>query len=53
MPHVWPMFAPFIPEANRALDHAAAFVRRSTSRATNVTSAAHATAQPSSVTSSV
>jgi acetyl esterase/lipase len=33
MPHVWPMFAPFIPEANRALDHAAAFVRRATDRA--------------------
>jgi monoterpene epsilon-lactone hydrolase len=47
MPHVWPMFAPFIPEANRALDHAAAFVRRATSRATN------AATQPSSVTSSV
>ncbi|WP_345812832.1 alpha/beta hydrolase [Paraburkholderia sp. PREW-6R] len=31
MPHVWPMFAPFIPEANRALDNAAAFVRRVTS----------------------
>jgi monoterpene epsilon-lactone hydrolase len=41
------MFAPFIPEANRALDHAAAFVRRATSRATN------AATQPSSVTSSV
>lgn len=35
MPHVWPMFAPFIPEANRALDHAAAFVQRATSRAVN------------------
>ena len=47
MPHVWPMFAPFIPEANRALDHAATFVQRATSRATR------AAAQPSSVTSSV
>ena len=45
MPHVWPMFAPFIPEANRALDQAAAFVQRVTSRT--------AAAQPSSVTSSV
>ncbi|CAH2807291.1 MAG: 6-hexanolactone hydrolase [uncultured Paraburkholderia sp.] len=46
MPHVWPLFTPFIPEANRALDRAAAFIRRSTSRA------AHA-AQASSVTSIV
>jgi acetyl esterase/lipase len=44
MPHVWPLFSPFIPEANRALDHAAAFVRR-------VTSAAARDVQPSSVTS--
>ncbi|RKE25946.1 acetyl esterase/lipase [Paraburkholderia sp. BL23I1N1] len=44
MPHVWPIFAPFIPEANRALDRAAAFVRR-------VTSDAARAAQPSSVTS--
>jgi epsilon-lactone hydrolase len=28
MPHVWPLFAPFVPEARRALDRAAAFVRR-------------------------
>jgi acetyl esterase/lipase len=35
MPHVWPIFAPFIPEANHALDRAAAFVRRATSRAAN------------------
>jgi monoterpene epsilon-lactone hydrolase len=33
MPHVWPLFTPFIPEANRALDRAAAFVRRVTSGA--------------------
>ncbi|MGF6791936.1 alpha/beta hydrolase [Paraburkholderia sp. 35.1] len=46
LPHVWPMFAPFMPEANRALDRAAAFVRRATSRAAN-------RAQASSVTSSV
>jgi acetyl esterase/lipase len=46
MPHVWPMFAPFIPEANRALDGAAAFVRR-------VTSAPIAGAQPSSAMSMV
>ncbi|HEX7932524.1 MAG TPA: alpha/beta hydrolase [Paraburkholderia sp.] len=44
MPHVWPIFAPFIPEANRALDGAAAFVRRVTGRAVNA-------AQASSVTS--
>ena len=44
MPHVWPLFSPFIPEANRALDHAAAFVRRVTSGATKA-------AQPSRVTS--
>ncbi|MGF6296050.1 alpha/beta hydrolase [Paraburkholderia youngii] len=46
LPHVWPMFAPFMPEANRALDRAAAFVRRATSRAAN-------RAQASSVMSSV
>jgi epsilon-lactone hydrolase len=46
MPHVWPVFAPFIPEANRALDHAAAFVRRATSRAAQ-------RAQPSSAMSRV
>jgi epsilon-lactone hydrolase len=46
MPHVWPMFAPFIPEANRALDHAAAFVRRATGRAAQST-------QPSSAMSRV
>ena len=27
MPHVWQLFAPFIPEARRALDRAAAFAR--------------------------
>lgn len=30
MPHVWQIFAPFIPEAGRALDDAAAFVRHVT-----------------------
>jgi epsilon-lactone hydrolase len=44
MPHVWPLFSPFIPEANRALDRAAAFVRRVTTGATKAV-------QPSSVTS--
>jgi acetyl esterase/lipase len=39
MPHVWPIFAPFIPEGNRALDHAASFVRRVTSRAAQPSSA--------------
>jgi acetyl esterase/lipase len=39
MPHVWPIFAPFIPEGNRALDRAAAFVRRVTSRAAQPSSA--------------
>lgn len=44
MPHVWQIFAPFIPEAGAALDKAAAFVNRVTSvRA----------AQPSSETSIV
>jgi monoterpene epsilon-lactone hydrolase len=28
MPHVWQLFAPFVPEARRALDRAAAFARR-------------------------
>ncbi|WP_025597801.1 alpha/beta hydrolase [Burkholderia sp. WSM2230] len=46
MPHVWPIFAPFIPEANRALERAAAFIRRATSRASHA-------AQASSVTSIV
>ncbi|TDY25200.1 acetyl esterase/lipase [Paraburkholderia sp. BL6665CI2N2] len=39
MPHVWPIFAPFIPEGNRALDRAAAFVRRVTNRAAQPSSA--------------
>lgn len=30
MPHVFQMFAPFVPEANRALEQAAGFVRRVT-----------------------
>lgn len=47
MPHVWPLFSPFIPEANRALDRAAAFVRRVTS----ATSGRGMAAQPSRVTS--
>ncbi|HEX7911302.1 MAG TPA: alpha/beta hydrolase [Paraburkholderia sp.] len=45
MPHVWPIFAPFIPEANRALDRAGAFVRRVTTRTD--------AAQPSSAMSMV
>ncbi|MFM0191918.1 alpha/beta hydrolase [Paraburkholderia strydomiana] len=43
MPHVWPIFAPFIPEANRALDRAAAFVGRVTSRAANAAQVSRAT----------
>lgn len=43
MPHVWPIFAPFIPEANRALDRAAAFVGRVTSRAANAAHVSRAT----------
>ncbi|HEY1999509.1 alpha/beta hydrolase [Paraburkholderia sp.] len=31
MPHVWQIFAPFIPEARRALDSAAGFIRQVTS----------------------
>ncbi|PQV45941.1 alpha/beta hydrolase [Paraburkholderia sp. BL21I4N1] len=46
MPHVWPIFAPFIPEANRALDRSAAFVRRVTSRGSGAN-------QPSSAMSMV
>ncbi|MCC8392013.1 alpha/beta hydrolase [Paraburkholderia sp. MMS20-SJTR3] len=42
VPHVWPLFAPFMPEANRALDRAAAFVRRATGRATAAAGAAQA-----------
>jgi epsilon-lactone hydrolase len=30
MPHVWQLWVPFMPEARRALDHAAGFVRRVT-----------------------
>lgn len=30
MPHIWPIYAPFLPEASRALDEAARFVRRIT-----------------------
>ncbi|MFM0403420.1 alpha/beta hydrolase [Paraburkholderia aspalathi] len=48
MPHVWPLFTPFIPEGGRALDRAAAFVRRVTSA---TTSGRGTTAQPSKVTS--
>ncbi|WP_322010285.1 alpha/beta hydrolase [Paraburkholderia sp. J12] len=33
LPHVWPIFAPFLPEARRALDDTARFVRRVTSAA--------------------
>jgi monoterpene epsilon-lactone hydrolase len=44
MPHVWQIFAPFIPEARRALDGAAAFVRQVTSPRSS---------QPSSVMSMV
>ncbi|MFL9856802.1 alpha/beta hydrolase [Paraburkholderia madseniana] len=47
MPHVWPLFTPFIPEGGRALDRAAAFVRRVTS----ATSGRDTAAQPSRVTS--
>ena len=43
MPHVWPLFTPFIPEANRALDRGAAFIRRSTSRAAHAAQASSAT----------
>ncbi|MFM0354236.1 alpha/beta hydrolase [Paraburkholderia nemoris] len=48
MPHVWPLFTPFIPEGGRALDCAAAFVRRVTSATTSGRGTA---AQPSRVTS--
>ncbi|WP_321934314.1 MULTISPECIES: alpha/beta hydrolase [unclassified Paraburkholderia] len=30
MPHIWPIYAPFMPEARRTLDVAASFVRRVT-----------------------
>ncbi|MGY6252150.1 alpha/beta hydrolase [Paraburkholderia caledonica] len=43
MPHVWPIFAPFIPEANRALDRAAAFIGRVTSLAANAAQVSRAT----------
>ncbi|WP_028229325.1 alpha/beta hydrolase [Paraburkholderia ferrariae] len=33
LPHVWPIFAPFMPEARRALDQTARFVRRVTGAA--------------------
>ena len=32
MPHIWPIYAPFMPEARRVLDEAARFVRRVTAR---------------------
>jgi monoterpene epsilon-lactone hydrolase len=44
MPHAWQIFAPFIPEACKALDNAAAFVNEATSTRAN---------QPSSETSIV
>lgn len=40
MPHVWPIFTPFIPEANRALDRAAAFVRQVTRSSARAAAAA-------------
>nr|WKF58273.1 Monoterpene epsilon-lactone hydrolase [Paraburkholderia busanensis] len=46
VPHVWPIFTPFLPEAKRALDRSAAFVRR-------VTSGAAPSTQPSSAMSMV
>jgi epsilon-lactone hydrolase len=33
LPHVWPIYAPFLPEARRALDDSARFVRRVTGTA--------------------
>ncbi|TDV18386.1 alpha/beta hydrolase [Paraburkholderia caballeronis] len=30
MPHIWPIYAPFMPEARRVLDEAAGFARRAT-----------------------
>jgi hypothetical protein len=36
MPHVWQLWAPFIPEARRALDLAARFVARVTSEPRDV-----------------
>ncbi len=32
MPHAWPCFAPFLPEARAALRHASGFIRRCTGR---------------------
>ncbi|HEV3424998.1 MAG TPA: alpha/beta hydrolase [Paraburkholderia sp.] len=40
MPHVWQIFAPFIPEARRALDGAAGFVREVTATRTGQPSSA-------------
>jgi acetyl esterase/lipase len=34
MPHVWPLWVPFLPEARRALDDAARFTRRITAAST-------------------
>ena len=44
LPHIWPIYAPFAPEARRALDDSARFVRR-------VTAAAQAPGPQSSETS--
>ncbi|MBN3855295.1 alpha/beta hydrolase [Paraburkholderia sp. Ac-20340] len=30
LPHIWPIYAPFMPEARRSLDHSAAFIQRVT-----------------------
>jgi acetyl esterase/lipase len=32
MPHIWQIYAPFVPEAGRALDRAANFVHRLSAR---------------------
>lgn len=53
MPHVWQMFTPFIPEANRALDRAAAFIREATRDAHDRMSESGQSSQASSATSMV
>ncbi|NIE67917.1 alpha/beta hydrolase [Burkholderia sp. Ax-1719] len=50
LPHIWPIYAPFMPEARRSLDDSARFVRRVTTADT--TARAQKTASPHQSTQS-
>ncbi|MBB3256317.1 acetyl esterase/lipase [Paraburkholderia bannensis] len=57
LPHIWPIYAPFMPEARRSLDDSARFVQRvttvdTTARAQKAASSSHAPQSPQSPQSS-